>query len=199
MILPFIFFYRLIGLGYALFYLLFPYIFINSFVNFNLETIAIFLIILFIYYFEKKEYLLSAFSLLLCILIKEIYVINLIIASILFFINRNYKIFVTLIICSLFFIYFFLNFIYINSAQSSDVIQFSNFFDSYSLTYNFFNKLLFLSPFMILFIFIDKIYYKYIYITLPNILFILLTKNDAYYSPLSHYSFSLLPFSYILF
>ena len=47
---------------------------------------------------------------------------------------------------------------------------------------------------MILFIFIDKIYYKYIYITLPNILFILLTKNDAYYSPLSHYSFSLLPF-----
>lgn len=194
LILPFIFFYNKVGLKHALFYLLFPYIFINSFINFNLETIAIFLLILFIYFFEKKDYLFSAFSILLCLFIKEIYVINLIFASSLFLINRNFKISFILIIFSAAFIYFFLNFVQVNSIQSSDVIQFSNIFENYSLTYNLFNKLLFLSPFIILFFFIDKVYYKYLFICIPNLIFILFTKNDAYYSPLSHYSFSLLPF-----
>lgn len=194
LILPFIFFYKQNSLSHALFYLLFPYIFVNSFINFNLETLAIILLILFIYYYEKKEYYLSSLSILACIFIKEIYVINLIIASLLFFKDRKFIIFSILLTISIIFIYFFLNYVYINSAQSSDVIQISNIFDRYSLTNDFAYKLLFLSPFIVLFFLIDKIYYKYLFICSPNLIFILITKNDAYYSPLSHYSFSLIPF-----
>ena len=99
-----------------------------------------------------------------------------------------------MIIISILFIYFFFNYVYVNSAQGSDVIQISNFFDSYSFTYDFAYKLLFISPFIVLFFFIDKNYYKYLFICSPNLIFILITKNNAYYSPLSHYFFSLIPF-----